>query len=179
MNNPLEMSLQEKFAPNSICFGCGPKNLKGLRVRSYPVSWVGVGQENSQIRRLDDLVSGPFEMVVAWWIPQDFYEAFSGILNGGIIGAILDCHSNWTAAWTLKCVRKLDQPPCTVTADFAVKLLRPTPTAGEIFLSAGPVEVKEDRVVVTSYLMAGDKKCATFSGAFVAVKPGHPAYHRW
>ena len=28
-------------------------------------------------------------------------------------------------------------------------------------------------------LTAGGKVCATLSGTFVAVKPGHPAYHRW
>ena len=29
-----EPSLQEKYAPQSICFGCGPANDKGLRIRS-------------------------------------------------------------------------------------------------------------------------------------------------
>ena len=27
-------SLQEIFSPQSICFGCGPANAKGLRIRS-------------------------------------------------------------------------------------------------------------------------------------------------
>ncbi len=48
------------------------------------------------------------------------------MLNGGIIGALLDCHSNWAAAWHLLQQGKLEQPPCTVTADYAIKLLRPT-----------------------------------------------------
>ena len=30
-------SLQEMYAPNSFCFGCGPKNPKGLRIRSFVV----------------------------------------------------------------------------------------------------------------------------------------------
>jgi hypothetical protein len=29
------------------------------------------------------------------------YEAFEGVLNGGIIGTLLDCHCNWTAAYHL------------------------------------------------------------------------------
>ena len=28
-------SLQETYAPNNRCFGCGPANEKGLRIRSF------------------------------------------------------------------------------------------------------------------------------------------------
>ena len=45
-----------------------------------------------------------------------------------IIGTLLDCHCNWTAAWHLMKRAREDRPPCTVTADYAIKLLRPTPT---------------------------------------------------
>lgn len=150
-------SLQEKYAPQSICFGCGPANAKGLRIRSYVR-----GQE-----------------VVAQWKPESHHEAFPGVLNGGIIGALLDCHSNWTAAWHLMHRSGADHPPCTVTADYAVKLLRPTPTDQPIELIANVVDSKGDRAVVEARLAAGGKVCATCQGTFVAVKPGHPAYHRW
>ena len=43
----------------------------------------------------------------------------------------------------------------------------------------GVVESGEDRAVVEATLEAGGKVCATSRGVFVAVKPGHPAYHRW
>ncbi len=72
-----------------------------------------------------------------------------------------------------------DSPPCTVTADYAVKLRRPTPMDGPITLRAHVVESSEDRAVVEATLEAGGKVCATCRGTFVAVKPGHPAYHRW
>ena len=72
-----------------------------------------------------------------------------------------------------------DHPPCTVTADFAVKLLRPTPTAGPVTLRARVVESTDDRALVESSLETGGKTTATCRGTFVAVKPGHPAYHRW
>jgi acyl-coenzyme A thioesterase PaaI-like protein len=73
----------------------------------------------------------------------------------------------------------LDAPPCTVTADFQVRLLRPTPTAAPVHLSARVVESTDDRAVVESTLTADGKVRATFRGTFVAVKEGHPAYHRW
>ena len=70
-------------------------------------------------------------------------------------------------------------PPCTVTADYAVKLLRPTPMPAPCRLRARVVESTDDRAVVEATLEAGGKVCATCRGTFVAVKPGHPAYHRW
>ena len=70
-------------------------------------------------------------------------------------------------------------PPCTVTAAFSVKLLRPTPSADPVLLRARPVRVEGDRAEIESTLEAGGDVCATFRGTFVAVKPGHPAYHRW
>ena len=35
--------------------------------------------------------------LVAEYIVQDKYQAFPGIVNGGIVGTLLDCHGNWTA----------------------------------------------------------------------------------
>jgi acyl-coenzyme A thioesterase PaaI-like protein len=152
-----QKSLQEIYAPTSICFGCGPANEKGLHIRSFPE-----GDE-----------------VVAEWHAEPYYEAFPGILNGGIIGALLDCHSNWTAAYFLMKRDGLDQAPCTVTAEFHVKLLRPTPSNVLITLKARVVDSSEDRATVDAELIANGKVCDTCRGVFVAVKEGHPAYHRW
>ena len=154
MNEPC---LQEKFAPASGCFGCGPANAKGLRIRSF--------------------VRG--SEVVATWQPEPHHEAFPGMLNGGIIGSLLDCHCNWTAAWHLMQQGRLDRPPCTVTADYAIKLLRPTPTNGPVELVAKVVESGADRATIEGVLTAAGKPRATCRGTFVAVTPGHPAYHRW
>lgn len=152
-----ERALQERFAPHNACFGCGPANDKGLRIKSY--------------------VRG--DRVVAEFVPEPHHQAFPGILNGGIIGALLDCHSNWTAAHALMVARGQPTPPCTVTADFHVKLRAPTPLAGPVHLSARPVQVEGDRCTVDAELSAGGKVTATCRGTFVAVKEGHPAYHRW
>ena len=151
------LSLQEKFAPQNACFGCGPANPKGLHVRSFPKG----------------------DHVTAEWTPESHHEAFPGVLNGGIIGALLDCHSNWTAAWYIMNFNKEAHPPCTVTADYAIKLLRPTPSKEKLELLARVVEIKNDRATIEAELSGGGKVCATCRGLFVAVKPGHPAYHRW
>jgi len=41
------------------------------------------------------------------------------------------------------------------------------------------VEAGPDRAVVEGTLEAGGKVTATCRGVFVAVKEGHPAFHRW
>ena len=150
-------SLQRRFAPNSRCFGCGPANEKGLRIESR--------------------VEG--DEVVAEWRPEAHHEAFPGVLNGGIVGALLDCHSNWTAAWHLRGAQALEGVPSTVTSDFHVRLKRPTPSGSPVRLAARVVESEGDRAVVEATLSSGGKVTATCRGTFVAVHPGHPAYHRW
>jgi acyl-coenzyme A thioesterase PaaI-like protein len=151
-------SLQDRYAPHNACFGCGPANAQGLQIKSIPVN--------------DDETE-------ATWLPSPHHQAFEGILNGGIIGALLDCHSNWTAAYHLMRKAGADHPPCTVTAEYAIKLRRPTPMNGPIHLRARVVESSADRATVEATLEAGGEVCASCRGVFVAVKPGHPAYHRW
>lgn len=153
--------LQERYAPKNSCFGCGPANEKGLRIRSMPVADDGNAE------------------VLASWTPSAHHEAFEGMLNGGIIGALLDCHSNWTAAWHLMKREGQETPPCTVTADFHVKMRRPTPSDGAVELSAKVLSSEGSKVIVEATLTAGEKVTASCLGTFVAVKPGHPAYHRW
>ncbi len=150
-------SLQEEYAPRNMCFGCGPANDKGLRIRSF--------------------VAG--DEVVCEWKPEPHHLAFPGVLNGGICGALLDCHSNWTAAHHLMKKNGLDAPPCTVTAEFDVKLKRPTPLDTTLKLRARVVESEGDRAVVDATIEANGKVTASCHGTFVAVKEGHPAFHRW
>jgi acyl-coenzyme A thioesterase PaaI-like protein len=117
--------------------------------------------------------------VVAQWTPEPHHEAYTGMLNGGIIGTLLDCHSNWAAAYYLMDRDGLDVPPCTVTAEFHVKLRRPTPSAAPVTLRARVVDSTADRATVEATLECGGQVTATCRGVFVAVKEGHPAYHRW
>ena len=150
-------SLQETYAPNNRCYGCGPANEKGLRIRSF-----AEGEE-----------------LVCEWRPEPHHLAFEGMVNGGIIGSILDCHSNWTAAWHLMKKRGENELPATVTSDFHVTLKRPTPLDATLHLRARVVESTDDRATVEATLEANGKVTATCRGTFVAVKEGHPAFFRW
>jgi acyl-coenzyme A thioesterase PaaI-like protein len=150
-------SLQERYAPGNACFGCGPQNAQGLRIRSFEEG----------------------DAVVARWRAEKHHEAFPGVVNGGIVGALLDCHSNWTALTALMRRSGQSTPPCTVTSDFHVTLRAPTPSDAELQLSAKAVEVQDDRATVEATLSANGTVTARCRGTFVAVKPGHPAYYRW
>ena len=65
------------------------------------------------------------------------------------------------------------------TAEYSVQLKRPTPSGQPVQLRARVMESSADRAVVEATLSSGGTVCATGRGTFVAVKPGHPAYHRW
>jgi acyl-coenzyme A thioesterase PaaI-like protein len=149
-------SLQERYAPRSICFGCGPANQQGLRIRS--------------------VVEG--DSVVARWTPRPYHHAFRDVLSGGIISTVLDCHSNWTGAYSLMVEAGADTPPPTVTASIYVEFLKPTPIA-ELLLEARAKEIAGRKAVVESTLKAGGDVTATLRGTFVAVRADHPAAGRW
>jgi len=150
-------SLQDRYAPETTCFGCGPANAKGLRIKSR--------------------VEG--DEVVLEWTPQPHHEAFPGFVNGGIIGVLFDCHCNWTAAYHLMRKAGATSPPFTVTAQYAVKLRKPTPSGGPLRLRAHVVESADDGAVVESTLEADGLVRANCRGTFVAVRAGHPAFQRW
>jgi acyl-coenzyme A thioesterase PaaI-like protein len=150
-------ALQDIYAPKSVCYGCGPANDHGLHVKSR--------------------VEG--DEVVADWTPEPHHLAYDGAVNGGIIGTLLDCHCNWTGAYHLMMASGTGKMPCTVTAEYTIKLLRPTPLAGPLHLRAHVVEASERKAIVEGVLEAGGESCATCRGVFVAVKEGHPAFHRW
>jgi acyl-coenzyme A thioesterase PaaI-like protein len=153
------MSLQETYAPNSVCYGCGPANEQGLHIRSFE------SEDGTEL--------------IADWTPQPHHLAFEGVVNGGISGSLLDCHSNWTAARHFMKTRGASEVTPTVTSDFHVTLKRPTPMGVPLHLRAHVAEATEDRAVVDATLEAGGKVTATCRGTFVAVKEGHPAYFRW
>ncbi len=150
-------SVQELHALSSICFGCGPSNLNGLKIRSFR------GENGLEME----------------FTPTEEHQAFPGMVNGGIIGTLLDCHGNWTAAIALMDRSGDSEPPCTVTASYSIKLRRPTPFGSTLRITSEVVEIEDDRASIIMSLSAEGKVCATGEGLFVEVKEGHPAFHRW
>ena len=150
-------SLQDQYAPNLVCFGCGPANPQGLQLKSFI--------DGQQIR--------------AKFRPGLYHEAFPGVLNGGIIGTLLDCHCNWMACYHLMLKSDLASPPCTVTAEYKIELLKPTPSSEFLELQAWVVESSNRKAVTEGTISASGVVTAKCRGIFVSVREDHPAYHRW
>jgi len=150
-------NLQDTYAPYGVCFGCGPKNTQGLRLKSLPVG----------------------ESVVADWKPKPHHVAFGKFGSGGIISVLLDCQGNWAAAYALMKSRKLSSPPGTVTAEYTVKFLHPSSIDKKWQVSARATRVKGDRVSVSGELKVDGMVTATMTGLFIAVRESHPAFYRW
>ena len=150
-------SLQEQYAPRSVCFGCGPANERGLRIKSR--------------------VEG--DRLVCVWNPEEHYHAFQNILNGGIIGTLMDCHSNWTAVYAMMRRDGSDRPPPTVTSEYSVRFLRPTPMDQKIRMTSNVVDLLRTKAVVECRMEVGDITTATLRGTFVVVSKEHPAHSRW
>lgn len=150
-------SLQDKYSPNAVCYGCGPSNPKGLHIKSRPHG----------------------EQLVADWIPGPQYTAFAGYTSGGVISMLMDCHGNMTAAYFLMKARGLDAPPGTVTAQLSITFLKPSPIGKNLHLSAYCTGIDGDKVHVEGSLEVEGVKTALMSGLYVAVKKGHPAFNKW
>ena len=150
-------SLQDIHSPKSICFGCGPMNENGLKIKSY---------KYKNGLRMN-------------FHPKKEHQAFPGVLNGGIIGTLFDCHGNWTAAMSIFESNNLKQFPATVTAFFEVKLLKPTPVDTKIKIFSKTVTLSKNKARVELELFSKNDICAKSIGVFVSVKEGHPAFYRW
>jgi len=160
------LSLQQRYAPQGICFGCGPANPQGLQIQSYP---------------------GPDGSVRAVWQAEPHHQAFSGFLNGGIVSSLLDCHCNWTAIHYALQEQDQDRqkhepvsmPPSTVTARLDVEFLAPTSSHEPIELSAKVVEAAKRKYSVAGEVRVQGTVTAKCQALFIAVRQGHPAWHRW
>lgn len=122
----------------AVCFGCGRLNEHGHHVRSF---WDG-------------------EQATATFRPEPFHEAITGIVYGGLLASLLDCHTVGTGAAALYAAagRPLGSAPAVrcVTGRLEVDFLAPTPLGPVLQLRAWPVEVGARKVVVEGELTADD-----------------------
>jgi acyl-coenzyme A thioesterase PaaI-like protein len=107
------------------CHGCGPDNERGLRIKSY---WAG-----------DDAVA-------TWSAEPHHCGGTRENLNGGIIAALIDCHSlNLAIAHAYRREgRAIGSAPRIgyVTADLHVSYLKPVPIDEPIELRARVVKLE-------------------------------------
>jgi acyl-coenzyme A thioesterase PaaI-like protein len=135
---PPALSLQEELYPELTCFGCGPANERGLRLRSFREG----------------------ERYVATFAPWPEHDNGTGFLNGGIIGTLLDCHS---AAAVVDTARDRGWPALGdallpyLTAALDVRYRRPAPLREPVTLGAEVTAASEAEVTVHVWLEHEDK----------------------
>lgn len=130
---PGPLSIQERLNPNGTCYGCGQANPDGLRLRSY--------------------VEGD-EVVARVVVPAKMENGY-GIVNGGIVTMVLDCH---TAAVVVETVKGFDweHHPPFLTSRLEVSLRRPTPIETPLTVAGRLVERRSTELLVTAEIRRPD-----------------------
>jgi len=116
-----EKPIQQSYAGESHCFGCGPHNPDGLQLKSYRIK------------------NGLSAKVIL----QNKWMCFPGIASGGIITTLFDCHGNWTAAISLMDKQCLPRPPLTLTSEMLVNFRAPTPADEELVVRSQVVAIRD------------------------------------
>jgi hypothetical protein len=124
--------------PHATCFGCGPGNPHGLRIKSY---W----SENQ-------------DEVICTFSPQPYFNAgFENVMYGGLVACLCDCHSIWTAiAETYRQEgREHGSLPAVsyVTGTLTVSYHKPTPLDQPVVLRAHveKLEGRKTRIICGIY----------------------------
>lgn len=147
-------SVQDRYLAEGLCFGCGPANPQGLGLRSFPGAAPGE--------------------VVAEWHPQPHHQAGTGVLNGGIIGTLMDCHSGAAVASAVQARTgrwPFAESDPWVTAAYEVRLRRPTPIDAPVRLHARVTEIDDDEAVVEVELASGETVRATATARWRRRRP--------
>jgi acyl-coenzyme A thioesterase PaaI-like protein len=121
-------AIQDRYFPDMRCFGCGPANERGLRLKSYAAG------------------DGTY---TATFTPWPEHDNGVGFLNGGIISTVLDCHSAAVVVHTAfghGWEPLGDAPLPYVTAGLDVRYLRPAPLTEAVSLIAEPETVSEAEI---------------------------------
>lgn len=144
----------QDFMPGNICFGCGRDNHFGLQISSY---WEG-------------------EEAVCIWNSEEKYQGWRGILNGGIIATLVDCHCMGAAAAASYRAegRGLGSEPeyRYATGTLEVKYLKPTPNDKAIELRARVTEIKGRKTVLECDVLAAGVKTAVAHVVAIRVYDG-------
>jgi acyl-coenzyme A thioesterase PaaI-like protein len=122
------------------CFGCGSLNERGLQIKSH---WQ------------DD------ELVCRWRAPPH-HIGHPGVVYGGTIASIVDCHSIWTAMATYcrETRTDIEAAPPFVTGRLMVSYLKPARIDQMLELRARVVDAGDRRMNVSCRVLQDGDECA-------------------
>lgn len=143
--------IQDFYPDNvAICYGCGRNNADGMHIQTF-----FDGEEG-----------------VARFTPKPYHAGFPGVVYGGLLASLIDCHTMGTAisaTYHAEGRAPGTEPEITyVTGNLNISYLQPTPMGVELVLRARVTELLPKKAIVTCSLYAGDKECVR--GEVVAVR---------
>lgn len=137
----------QDMLPGNTCFGCGPANPDGLRIKSR---W------SAEV---------PGEAVCIFRGAPHHNAGSAGVMNGGIIATIMDCHSVITAVAQAyhDAGREIGDKPILwhVTGQFELRYLAPVLLQEPAVLKARVEETDGRKSVVTCELHSDGEVCTT------------------
>ncbi|MCX7167554.1 MAG: PaaI family thioesterase [Rhodocyclales bacterium] len=144
-------AFQDYYPENlSHCYGCGSHNNHGHRIKTF---WDG-------------------EESITRFLPEPFHMAIPGLVYGGLLASLIDCHSTGTAAAAMyrAAGREMDSLPAFrfVTGSLQVSYLKPTPLGRELEIRGQVKEIKGRKVVIASTVFVDG--IATVRGEVVAIQ---------
>lgn len=142
-------AIQHRYLPGNVCFGCGPDNPDGFQLESRPADDGGL---------------------VAGLVVDDRFQGPPGVVNGGLLSVPMDCHSTWTAMLAFTRDRGTDDLVHAVTAEYRMRLRRPTPVGVEVRLRSFPGWLDGRRTSVRTTAEVDGEVTAEFEGVFAAVE---------
>jgi acyl-coenzyme A thioesterase PaaI-like protein len=150
-SRPKRLEAFQELIPGNMCFGCGPDNPHGLRIKSR---WEG-DEALCRFQPSAHHCAGPPD-----------------VLNGGIIGTLIDCHSVCTAiadAYRAEGRAIGSGPPIWfVTAALRITYLAPTGIDHPVDLWARIHDRAKKKTIVRTRLLSAGMECAR--GEVVAVR---------
>lgn len=135
------------------CFGCGALNERGLQIKSR---WEG-----------DELVCR--------WRPPPHHVGHPGLVYGGTIASIVDCHAIWTALATHCRETGTDLAAArvpVVTGRLAVNFLQPARIDADLVLRARVIDAGGRRATVRCHVLQDGQECAVAEVITVRLQQG-------
>ena len=137
----------------SHCYGCGRLNEQGHQIKSY---WDG-------------------DESICRFLPENHYTGGKkGIIYGGLIASLMDCHGAGTAAAAKVKEQGIEikkgEMPRFVTASLKVDYLAPTPVNSELELRGKTKQIDGRKVTVEVNLLAEQKVRARGELLFIQLK---------
>jgi len=138
-----EKAIQDYYPDDiAVCYGCGRHNPVGLGIKTY---WDG---SEGTCR----------------FTPRDDHLAYPGVIYGGLIACLVDCHSIGTAVAAAHDAEGRDPETGLLILFFTARLeidyIAPTPAGTELFLAARVEEAGPRKSVISCTVHANDVLCA-------------------